>query len=248
MAITLVNQDCFDFLPKISDASVDLVICDLPYGTTQCRWDCRLPLEKLWEQLWRVAKIAAPVLMFASQPFTSVVVMSQMEHFKYEWIWEKSKASNFLDANKRPLKSHESVLVFCRQPAPYFPQMSPGAGYKARPGKKITDVYGAVKDPSFRNNNDGQRYPRSVVYYKTAETEGEVIHSTQKPVALLEYLIATYTQSGHCVLDPCCGSATSALASGNLGRLFIGCEIDKEMHYKSVVRLKNHGHIPKESL
>ncbi len=224
-----VNQDCFDFLPSVNAESVDLVICDLPYGTTQCKWDSRISFDKLWPMLWRLSKPNTPVLMFASQPFTSLLVTSQLENFRYEWIWEKSKASNFLDAKKRPLKSHESILVFCKQRIPYFPQMTKGKAYKARPGKKITDVYGTVKDTQFRNNNQGTRYPRSVIYFKTAESEGKTIHSTQKPVALLEYIISTYTKPNDVVLDPCAGSCSVGIAARNINRSYICCEKDEKL-------------------
>jgi len=246
--IRFEHSDCFDFLLTIEKTSVDLAICDLPYGTTQCKWDCRLPLDKLWPLLWNVMKPSAPILMFASQPFTSILVSSQIEQFKYEWVWEKSKASNFLDCKKRPLKAHECVLVFCRETPSYYPQMESGEKYKARPGKKVTEVYGKVKDNTFRNDNEGLRYPRSVQYFKTAESEGKVIHSTQKPVSLLEYLIKTYTQEGSTVLDPCAGSGTTAVASIRLKRSFLGCELDKNIYNLAKERLDDESKYKKDEI
>lgn len=234
----IVCDDCFDFLPTLPSGSVDLTICDLPFGTTQCPWDSCLPLDKLWNELWRVSKPTSPVLMFASQPFTSVVVSSNIKNFRYEWIWEKSKASNFLDAKKKPLKAHESLLVFCRQGAVYHPQMSSGDSYKARPGKKPTDIYGKVNDLMLRNDNDGLRYPRSVVYFKTAESEGKVIHSTQKPTALLEYMLKTYTVEGDTVLDPCFGSGSLLVAAKSTSRVAVGCEKDKNTFDKAMQRIE----------
>lgn len=242
MSVQFTNQDCFDLLPTLSDQSINLIICDLPYGTTQCKWDVRLPLDKLWTELWRVSKPTCPILMFASQPFTSILVSSQLETFKYEWIWEKSKASNFLDAKRKPLKAHESILVFCRQSVPYYPQMTEGSKYDGskRAGKKATDVYGKVRDVRFRNDNDGFRYPRSVIYFKTAESEGKVLHSTQKPVALLEYMILTYTTENAVVLDPCAGSASSAVAANNLKRSFVGCEKDEKIFALANARMSKY--------
>jgi len=163
--------------------------------------------------------------------------MSQPDFFRYEWIWEKSKASNFLDAKKKPLKAHESILVFCRKASPYFPQMAKGKPFSPRPGKKITDVYGVVRDSQFRNANKGHRYPRSVLYFKTAESEGKVWHSTQKPLALVEYLIQTYTKKGNRILDPCAGSGTTAIAARNLNRSFFGCEINEEIYVDATRRI-----------
>jgi site-specific DNA-methyltransferase (adenine-specific) len=222
----IYHDDLFNVLPAVQEKSIDLILCDLPYGTTQCKWDCRIDLTKLWEQLWRVAKANCPIIMFSSQPFTSTLLVSQIDKFKYEWIWEKSKASNFLDAKKKPLKSHESLLVFCNGKTPYYPQMTNGSSYKAKPGKKITEVYGAVRDSQFRNDNNGVRYPRSIIYFKTAESEGKPVHPTQKPIDHCRYIIRTYTKEGDLVLDPCIGSGTTAIACLRENRNYIGVEKD----------------------
>ena len=231
-------MDCFDFLPTIKDGSIDFILADPPYGTTQCKWDSVLPLPEMWEQFWRVLKPEGSIAVFCSQPFSSVLVSSQIHNFRYEWVWEKSKASNFLDCKKKPLKAHESIMIFCRSAAKYYPQMTVGEPYKARPGKKGTDVYGAVKDVLFRNDSDGFRYPRSVIYFKTAESEGKTIHSTQKPISLCEYLIKTYTLEGDLVLDPCAGSGSSAIAAIRSNRQFVGSELDLEMSEKANNRIK----------
>lgn len=217
--------DCLERMKEIPDQSVDMVLCDLPYGTTACAWDSVLPFEQVWQEYWRISKPNAPVVLTASQPFTSALIMSQPKNFKYEWIWEKSKATGHALCKKRPMKAHESVVVFCRGTVPYNPQMTDGEPYKKRGG--------VVEDPAFsvglhRNDNDsGKRYPRSVQYFKTAESEpGSTFHPTQKPLALMEYLVRTYTNEGETVLDNCMGSGTTGVACKRSGRDFIGIEMD----------------------
>jgi site-specific DNA-methyltransferase (adenine-specific) len=235
----IYNDDMFNVMPLLADNCIDLIICDLPYGTTVCAWDNPINIEDFWEQVWRVTKKDAPVVCFASQPFTSILLMSQRKHFKYEWIWEKSKCSNFMAAKKLPLKSHESLLVFCRGKTPYYPQMQKGEPFKARPGKKITEVYRPSKDPNFRNDNSGLRYPRSILYFKTAETEGETIHPTQKPVDLVRYMIRTYTKENDLVLDPCIGSGTTAIACLREKRNFLGIESNATYYDACLTRISN---------
>ena len=226
VSINLMQGDCLELMGTIPDGSVDMVLTDPPYGTTACKWDTIIPLEPMWEQLKRVTKKNGAIVMTASQPFTSVLVTSNLKMFKYCWVWEKSKASNFLQAKKQPLKNHEDVVVFSGGKVPYNPQFTEGDAYKPRPGKKVTEVYRPSKDHMFRNGSDGKRYPKSVQYFKTSESEGKVIHPTQKPVALMEYLIKTYTDEGDIVLDFTMGSGTAGVAAKNLGRNFIGIELD----------------------
>jgi site-specific DNA-methyltransferase (adenine-specific) len=208
-----------------------MILCDLPYGTTACKWDTIIPFEPLWEQYKRVIKDNGAIVLTASQPFTSALVMSNPKMFKYEIIWEKSKASNFLLAKKQILKAHENVLIFSKKTTTYNPQKTEGKPYSGdkRAGKKgsLTDVFNNVPNPTFRNGSkDGLRYPRSVQYFKTAESEGKTTHPTQKPVALFEYLIKTYTNEGETVLDNCMGSGTTGVACVNTNRNFIGIELD----------------------
>lgn len=229
----LFNEDCFAAMERIPAGSVDMVLADLPYGTTQCKWDTVLPLDRLWAAYKRVCKPNAAIVLTASQPFTSALVMSNPKDFKYEWIWEKSKASNFLDAKKKPLKAHESVVVFYQAAPTYNPQKVAGKPFKGEGRSKKgseTLLVGKVPNPTFRNDNNGDRYPRSVQYFKTAENEG-CFSPTQKPVALMEYFVKTYTNPNELVLDNCMGSGTTGVACMNLGRRFIGCDNDKEHGY-----------------
>ena len=222
-------------MSKIPDGSVDMILCDLPYGTTACKWDTVIPFDPLWDQYKRLIKENGAIVLTASQPFTSALVMSNTGAFKYEWIWEKSKASNFLLARKQPLKAHESVLIFCFGTPLYYPQKTKGKPYSGekRAGKKgsNSDVVNDVPNPQFRNGSaDGTRYPRSVQYFATPESEGSTFHPTQKPIALLEYLIRTYTNEGETVLDNCMGSGSTGVACVNTNRRFIGIELDEKYY------------------
>ena len=223
----IFNEDCLVGMKRIPNASVDMILCDLPYGTTQCKWDSVIPFDKLWKQYERIIKDNGAIVLTASQPFTSVLIASNLKLFKYSWIWEKSKATGYLNAKKRPLYAHEDIVVFSKKTPNYFPQMGNGVHYNKGKALRLTDVYGGQRETLVKND-DGTRYPRSVVYFKTAESEGDVLHPTQKPLALFEYLIKTYTEEGDVVLDNCIGSGTTALACLNLGRKFIGFEQNEE--------------------
>lgn len=224
----ILKGDCLELMKDIPTGSIDMILCDLPYGTTACKWDTIIPFNKLWEQYERLIKFNGAIVLFGSQPFTSALVMSNPTMFKYEWIWEKSKASNFLQVKYMPLKNFENVLVFSKSKTIYNPQMVEGESYKPRAGKKKTEVYNEVPNHMFRNGSDGLRYPKAIQYFKTAESEGKVLHPTQKPVALLEYLIKTYTNEGETVLDNCMGSGSTGVAATNLRRKFIGMEKDEK--------------------
>ena len=232
----LANGDCLEVMKEIPDGSIDMVLCDLPYGTTACKWDSVIPFEPLWEHYRRITKKNAAIVLTASQPFTSALVMSRAETFKYQWVWEKSKASNFLLAKKQPLKAHEDVLVFSFGTPPYLPQMAEGKPFKGDGRSKKGsewDGVNSVPNPTRRADNNGTRYPRTVQYFATAESEKVgALHPTQKPVALMEYLIRTYTKEGEVVLDNCMGSGTTGVACVNTGRNFIG--IEKEGNYYAV--------------
>jgi DNA modification methylase len=220
------NMDCLEGMKMIPDKSIDMILCDLPYGTTQCKWDTVIPFEPLWGQYKRVIKDNGAIVLTSSQPFTSALIMSNPNWFKYSWVWEKSKATGFLNAKKRPLVAHEDICVFYKKPPLYNPQMTSGDSYNKGIRKKQTDddVYGKFNQVEVKS--EGARYPRSVQYFKTAESEGKTIHKTQKPIALFEYLIKTYTNEGEIVLDNCMGSGTTALACINTKRNFIGFELD----------------------
>lgn len=218
----------------------------LALGTTACKWDSVIPFDEMWDRLKKLIKDNGAIVLTASQPFTSALVMSNPKMFRYEIIWEKSKASNFLLAKKQILKAHESVLIFYKKTATYNPQKTQGKPYSGdkRAGKKgsSTDVYNNnVPNPTFRNGSkDGLRYPRSVQYFKTAESEGKTTHPTQKPVALMEYLIKTYTNEGDTVLDFTMGSFTTAIACLNTKRNFIGIELDEKYFEVGTKRVNEH--------
>ena len=233
--MTFLVGDCFEHMAALPDGCVDMVLADLPYGTTQNKWDSVLDLNRLWLEYWRLCPRGAIVLT-AQSPFDKVLGVSQIAHLKYEWIWEKPKATGHLNAKKQPMKAHENVLVFSLGTPPYNPQKTEGKPYKPNGGASKRDNYGefeAVREGSA----DGSRYPRSVQFF-THETSP--IHPTQKPVALFEYLIRTYTQPGQTVLDNTAGSGTTAIAAMNCGRNWICIERDLEYAAKAIERIKNH--------
>ena len=220
--IELIQGDCLEKMKDIPDKSIDMILCDLPYGTTACKWDTIIPFEPLWEQYERVTKDNGAIVLTASQPFTTVLINSNIKRFRYSWTWEKEQGVNFLMAKKQPLKVHEDICVFSKKQTVYNPQMTEGKPY-IRSGKGYSgEVTGRVKKVQTKNN--GTRYPRSVIQF-TRETG---LHPTQKPVALFEYLIKTYTNEGDLVLDNCMGSGTTGVACKNLNRNFIGIELDPE--------------------
>lgn len=226
--------DCLDILPTLPSGSVDLVLCDLPYGTTQNAWDSVLPLVPLWREYWRLLRDGGAIVLSTMQPFTSTLVQSQMARFKYEWIWEKNKATGHLNAKKQPLRAHESILVFYDRQCVYNPQKTQGKPYAAHGGASALNNYGdfrAIREGSA----DGSRYPRSVIEFPVHNNDdpGET-HPTQKPVPLFEYLIRTYTHEGAVVLDNTMGSGTTGVAAANTDRRFIG--IEKEPPYFEIAQ------------
>jgi DNA modification methylase len=223
--IQLIHGDCLEEMKKIADGSIDLVLTDPPYGTTACKWDTVIPFEPMWKQLKRVTKKNGAIVLFGSQPFTSALVMSNPKMFKYEWVWNKSKAVGYLNSKIMPMVAHENILVFSVGKTTYNPQKTTGhKAYNKGKAYRPTDVYGSQKEVLVRND-DGTRYPRTVQYFTTAESEGK-LHPTQKPVALMEYLIKTYTNENETVLDFTMGSGTTGVACKNLNRNFIGIELD----------------------
>ena len=234
----LFNADCMDILPLIPDKSVQLILADLPYGTTGCKWDSVIPFEPLWEQYERIIKDNGAIVLFGSQPFSSALIMSNPKLFKYEWIWEKSKTSNYVHCKYQPLKAHENILVFSKYPSAqnsakknmvYNPQFTKAEPYnKGKVSNSNNVLTGGRKERVEVKSLDGKRYPRSVQYFRTAECENQ-IHPTQKPIELLKYLVATYSDTGEMVLDNVMGSGTCPLAAKELNRSFIG--IEKEVKY-----------------
>ena len=238
----LIHGDCLEEMKKIESGSVDMILTDPPYGTTQCKWDSIIPLELMWEQLKRVIKPSGAIVMTASQPFTSKLISSNYEMFKYCWVWEKSKATGHLNAKKRPMVKHEDICVFYTKQPTYNPQ---GLIEKDRPtiskgnrGSKgegsSGECYGkATKDAIQTHTN----YPLSITKHNVDMKAA--LHPTQKPVALMEYLIKTYTNEGETVLDFTMGSGTTGVACKNLARKFIGIEMDKDYFETANNRILN---------
>lgn len=225
--------DCLERMRELPDASVDMVLCDLPYGTTQNKWDAVIPFEPLWAQYWRVAKPGAAVVLTAAQPFTSALVMSQVGRFRYDWVWEKPKASGFLNARRRPLACHESVLVFADREASYHPQgLTAVSVNNARKNKAGNGNFGKVSAAPYTQKEGN--FPRSVL---PMQHETAPFHPTQKPVALFEYLIRTYTDEGMTVLDNCAGSGTTAVACERTGRNWVCIERDQGYYWRAVARV-----------
>ena len=225
----LMKGDCLERMKEIESGSVDMILTDPPYGTTACKWDSIIPLEPMWEQLKRVIKPNGAIVMTASQPFTNVLVTSNLKMFKYEWTWRKPKGTGHLNAKKQPMRDKEDVCVFYSKQCTYNPQMTAGAPYKDKAGKdhegesSRTESYG--KYTNKRDDNSGTRYPKQVLDFPVVERGN--VHPTQKPVALMEYLIKTYTNEGETVLDFTMGSGSTGVAAKNLNRNFIGIEMDK---------------------
>ena len=223
----ILHGDCLEMLKQIPDDSIDMVLCDLPYGTTQCKWDSIIPFEPLRAEYNRVCKKNAPMVFTASQPFTSQLINSNIKNFKYTWVWEKSKATGYLNAKRMPMRAHEDVCVFYRKPPVYNPRMRQGDPYNKGKAHRPTEVYGS-QTATLVKNDTGLRYPRTVVYFKTAESEGKVHHPTQKPVELFKYLIETYSNEGDIILDSCIGAGTTALAAIQSGRHYVGIELEEK--------------------
>ncbi|MDC4235632.1 DNA-methyltransferase [Pasteurella multocida] len=224
----LVEGDCLEVMSYMPDNSVNLVLCDLPYGTTQNKWDSIIPFDELWKNYKRILKPNGAVLLMSQGVFTAKVILSQERLFKYKITWIKSKATNFLNAKKQPLRKHEDICVFYAKQPKYFPQMSEGSSYnKGVRKEQLTGSYGAFS-PSLVQS-DGARYPTDTVYFKTAETEGEVWHPTQKPVELGRYLVQTYTEEGDIILDNCFGSASFLVAAALEKRNAIGIELNQDI-------------------
>jgi len=240
--MNLMQGDCLERMKEIESGSVDMVLTDPPYGTTACKWDSVIPLEAMWEQLKRVIKPNGAIVMTASQPFTTVLIASNLKDFKYCWVWEKSKASNFLQAGYMPLKAHEDICVFCEKAKPtYNPQLTYGKPYKGGTsnGGSNSDTVNNVPNPMFRRDSlDGARKPRTVQYFKVEKPHKTLRHPTQKPVALMEYLIKTYTNEGEIVLDFTMGSGTTGVACANLNRDFIGIEMDLDYFNIALERIE----------
>lgn len=228
--IELINGDCLEEMKKIPDNSIDLILTDPPYGTTACKWDSIIPLDLMWKELKRITKSNSAIVLTAAQPFTSILVSSNLKMFKYDWVWRKPKGTGHLNAKKQPMRDKEDILVFYDKQCVYNPQKTIGTPYKNKAGKNhngtssMTESYGSYTNK--REDNNGFRYPKQVQDFPVVERG--TVHPTQKPVELMEYLIKTYTNEGDKVLDFTMGSGTTGVAAKNLNRDFIGIELDKK--------------------
>ena len=225
----IYNEDCLEGMKRIPDKSIDMILCDLPYGTTRNKWDCIIPLEPLWKQYTRIIKGNGAIVLTGQAAFTASLIVSNPKAYRYSLVWEKTKAGGFLSAKRMSLQAHEDICVFYKKLPSYNPQMSKGEPYKitARTNGDGKN-YGAFNRVGTTTINDGTRYPRSVI--KIPNSNNNSLHPTQKPVALFEYLIRTYTNDSETVLDNCMGSGTTAIACINTNRNYIGFELDKNYY------------------
>tara|TARA_R110002110_G_scaffold250415_1_gene466528 strand:+ start:655 stop:1374 length:720 start_codon:yes stop_codon:yes gene_type:complete len=225
--INLMLGDCLEKMKEIESGSVDMILTDPPYGTTACKWDAIIPLEPMWEQLRRIIKPNGAIVITASQPFTTTLIASNLKMFRYCWVWEKTRASNPYLAKKQPLRAHEDIVIFGINSPSYYPQKTDGPEYvisKKAGGRVAGDK--KTNNTEYKGKKQGGRYPRTV--QKISNSSKEVgLHPTQKPAALMEYLIKTYTNEGETVLDFTMGSGTTGVAAKNLNRDFIGIELDE---------------------
>ena len=218
--------DCLELMKEIPDGSVDMILTDLPFGITHCAFDKRIPFEEMWEQFKRVTKHNAAIVLFSQMPFGAELIMSNRKMFRYEWIWEKSLGVGFLNAKNMPLRCHENILVFYRALPTYNPQFTKG---KPRHGYNPSKTANYGKKHGVMIENDGEHYyPRDIQYFKVGLGGRENVHPQQKPVALLEYLIKTYTNEGEVVLDATMGSGSTGVACVNTNRRFIGFELEQK--------------------
>lgn len=235
----IYNNDCLEGLPDLDENSVDLVAADLPYGTTANQWDSVIPLEPLWEQLYRVAKEDAAFVMTASQPFTHELIASNKEDFRYDLVWNKKRGTNFLRANKQPLKTHEDIVVFYRKQPTYNPQKTDlNKTYQKKHKTEYTSVNHGHEDEREGTETKRGKYPTSVLEYSGVSNGfSSTNHPTEKPVGLFEWIIKSYSDEGDTVLDPAAGSGTTGVAAKKTGRDFIGYEIDEEYYETAQERI-----------
>ncbi len=231
----LQHGDCLDLLPKLADNSIDLIVTDPPYGTTANKWDKTPDLPRLWSELRRVGKENAAFVMFAAQPFATDLIQSNRKHFRYDLVWQKAKPVGFLQANKMPLRNHELILVFYRRLPDYFPQKTAGAPYRKRQPKDRCGNYSQIG--ATETVNHGDRHPFSVWQANHDDTG---LHPTQKPVALLERLIKSYSRAGGTVLDCFMGSGSTGIACLNTNRRFVGMELDDKYFQTASKRIADH--------
>ena len=247
----LFHGDCLEIMKNIEDESMDMILCELPYGTSACKWDSVIPFEPLWEQYSRIIKPFGAIVLFGSEPFSSALRLSNLDMYKYDWKWEKPNGANFLNFKYQPAKVHEDIMVFGKSATSYSkngnmiynPQMTEGTPYNQKSGQQRQDnghVLGStVRSPikQVYTENNGTRYPRSIQRFPL---DKDKLHPTQKPVALLEYFVKTYTNEGNVVLDNCMGSGSTGVACINTNRRFIGIELDENYFNIAKERIENN--------
>jgi len=242
----IYNEDCLEGMKRIPDKSVDMILCDLPYGTTACKWDTIIPFEPLWEQYERVIKDDGAIVLNGAEPFSSVLRVSKLELYKYDWIWRKNKSTNHLNSKFQPLKNYEKISVFSKAASTYSPKGNmkyypqgvvalDSPKQNTRKGTKIGETYNT--SPNVSTLQKYKNYPKSVIEF---QTDSNTIHPTQKPIALFEYLIRTYTNENETILDNCMGSGTTAISCINTNRNFIGFELDEKYFNLANDRIAKH--------
>lgn len=238
---TVYHEDCLSGMNRISDKSVDMILCDLPYGTTDCKWDVIIPFAELWAHYERIIKDNGAIVLMSAEPFTSLLICSNLKMFRYDLIWDKVGSTGFLNAKKMPLRRHENILVFYKKLPVYNPQKTPGKAY-SKTRSKVAEVYQKVNN--FTSNSDGLMYPTSILEMakhgcigSNHDRQQSSFHPTQKPVGLFSWLIRTYTTEGDLILDNCMGSGTTAIACINENRHFLGFEKDENFFKLSIDRI-----------
>lgn len=229
----IYHGDCLELMKGIPDRSIDMILCDLPYGTTQCKWDEVIPFDKLWEQYNRIIKPNGAIVLFGAEPFSSLLRVSNIKNFKYDWIWDKKKAPNFRGVKSQPLIPYEVISVF--NTSTYNPQMTKGK--MRQKGGYYSEHEQALSSGTKAKVND-EYYPKAILEFTKADNKDSKLHPTQKPVALCEYLIKTYTKEGDIVLDNCSGSGTTAIACIRTNRKFVCIERDENYYQKSLTRIE----------
>jgi site-specific DNA-methyltransferase (adenine-specific) len=232
--IDLRHGDCLEIMPTLAGGSIDMILCDLPYGTTACHWDVIIPFEPLWKEYKRLIRKDGAIVLCGTQPFTSILITSNIKMFKYEWIWEKSKCGSSFTAKYRPQARHENILVFGFGKTIFNPQMVKGEPYKRRACGRKTNNHKLGINIRPEIKNDGTRYPKTIQPFQQNWRRQDQVHPTQKPVSLMEYMVKTYTNEGMTVLDNCMGSGSTGVACQNTNRNFIG--IEKEAKYFEIAR------------
>ena len=236
--IQLQHGDCLELMKDIPDKSIDMILCDLPYGTTACKWDNVIPFEPLWEQYNRIIKDKGAICLFGSEPFSSFLRMSNLKHYKYDWVWDKKKAGNIFLAKYQPMKTYENIMVFGKGKINYYPIKIKRDKIKKSKNYGTGEAMGGNKHKENKLYTYEYKNPISILEFSNANQKGK-IHPTQKPVALLEYLIRTYTNDGETVLDNCMGSGSTGVACVNLKRNFIGMELEEKYFKIAEERINN---------